>query len=279
MSESLTVLVGIHEDTDMTFERKHLAEHITAHKFFVKPVKVYWPRDYFVRSDKKYVVCRQHGACGEGGAIHVGSEYVLVSEQLFNRRDFPWTKEDAQKNEEEIKKRIKEHYPNKRIHIVPVGRSQNNEIGREINGILYAKLFRHIDITTLLVPSRKLLIIDENFYDNKYCTIRKDDPFKKFRQIAVQENLTLELFKPSMKESFLYYPLNCLILPTQETGEVVVVNGYVPSLVSLLKKYDLQIITVNMSESPKLGGSIRCCTNVYDYSRPLSQLLDLYDEH
>ena len=296
MSDSLQVIVGVKGGMHSKPEREQLADCIESLGFSTKRANAHWPRDHFVRVADTYVVVREQGMCGEGGLIHLGPEYMLVSELLLRRSYFQCSEEDVRKDTSAVVARMNECYPGKRIHVVPVGCS---DVGRKesyknsynyknykdyrfycgVHGDRYEwHWHRHIDLTTLLIPSRRLLVVDANFYENEYykSTIQSD-PFEKFRCVAEEEGLALELFRPSEVESFWFFPLNCLVLPTQEAGETIVVNDCCPSLETVLQKYDVRIVKTRMYDTPKQLGSIRCCTNVCDATMQVDELIDKTD--
>ncbi len=277
MSQSVQVIVGVRGGKDSKPERERLADCIEAQGFLTKRVNVHWPRDHFVRVAGRYVVLRKEGMCGEGGIIHVGPDYLFVSELLLRRSYSQWSEEDVQKDISAVVARMKECYPEKRIHVIPAGCSPMyrdftfNRLGMS----LLWHWHRHIDLTTLLVPSRKLLVVDTNFYENEwYASTIKGDPFEQFRCIAEKEGLNLELFRPSEIESSWFFPLNCAVLPTQEAGETVIMNECGPSIETVLQKYDLRIVKTRMYDTPKELGSIRCCTNICDDTVQVNELID-----
>ncbi|MBI5064651.1 hypothetical protein HZA97_00305 [Candidatus Woesearchaeota archaeon] len=193
---------------------------------------------------------RKASQFGEGGCFNLGQDFLLVSERIFDEK---YTS-DKLAIEEEAKK----HYPQTRFNVVPVGCNHDAIYGQE--------LFRHIDLTCLLIPSKKLLFVDENFYDDPHARMR-------FERIAEKEDLTLKFHKPHPEISFQYYPLNCLLLPSAN-GEIIFANSNDASFIRLLNLYNLDVVEVSMTQAPKRRGSIRCCTNVKKPETPLKDLID-----
>ncbi len=260
MMDDISVVVGIDSqyDDEESEEREKLADIIEENGYMVERTSVAWPRDHYVFIDGKYLIRKEIGSCGEGGYFHVDKNFVLVSERLKLNENKP----DLKKTFSAVEK----YYPDKRIHIIPTGYDHE----RTIPFVKDPNFEDHIDLTCLLIPSKKLLIVDQNFYDGIAFEFIK----RIFTNIADIEDLNLEFYKPSNRKlSFEYYPLNCLVLSYKDS-EMVFVNKRARSLIKLLKKYDIDVVGVAMDKAPELGGSIRCCTNIKDNTKTLDDLLD-----
>ncbi len=249
-SEDSVVLVGIHPGiySNQWREREGLARKISDAGFKVEEVPVAWPRDHYVFTNGRYVLEKKYGEAGVGGFINYCDDFLIVSERIFGEH----------KSSSEIKERVRECYPKHRIHIVPAGLNPL-EYGRNDDCIV-----EHTDLTSLLIPSKKLLFVDESFYDS----------FHAFERAADKEDLTLVRYSSPDIRSCDFFALNCLVLP-KNGREIVFVNKNTPSFVKLLRKYDLEVIEVGMSIAPReKWGSIRCCTNTKKPETPLNELLN-----
>jgi hypothetical protein len=254
------IVVGITspENGFLYKERENLARTIEELGFDVERTSVAWPRDHYVFQDDKYLVKKDIGPCGEGGFFQLGKDIVLVSERLFGHF--------SPIDEKKIYREVKKHNSNKRVYIVPTGYDP-----QDVSMIHGPNWIDHIDLTCLLIPTKKLLVVDESFYEEEYHK-------REFEQIAKKEDLQLEFYNPKSEASFDYYPLNCLILPN-DGEEIIIANQKVGSFVKLLKKYELKVVEVKMTETPKMcGGSIRCCTNLKHNEISLDNLLDFDEE-
>ncbi len=252
-TSNIEVVVGIEPRGygEQWKERDALAQKIHDAGFVVRGVPVDWPRDHYVYYRGGYVLEKKVLQFGEGGCFNLGNDFLLVSERIFNGKYIS--------DKLAIEAAGKKQYPNTRFHSVPVGCNPGAIYGQEY--------LRHIDLTCLLIPSRKLLFVDENFYDDPHARIR-------FERIAEKEDLTLIFHKPHPEVSFNYYPLNCLVLPSGEGREIIFANSNDPSFIKLLRAKGLDVVEVCMTQTPKKRGSIRCCTNV---KRPETHLRDLID--
>ncbi|PIN80953.1 hypothetical protein COV11_02910 [Candidatus Woesearchaeota archaeon CG10_big_fil_rev_8_21_14_0_10_30_7] len=247
--EEISVIVGVNPAlySYQRPERDMLARTIKDAGYTVEETHLAWPRDHYVMIDRKYVIAKNDGVVGEGGGFQVCDEFILVSSSLFrdNRDKFS------------VAKDVKKFYPKQRVHVVPAGYDP-------VKGKRKSYCLEHIDLTCLLVPSKKLLFVDENFYES----------ITDFERVAEIEGLTLIPYKPKPDVSYNYFPLNCLVLPSNE-DEILFANKNTQSLVLLLKEHDLTVVEIDMNLAPrKTEGSIRCCTNVKLKKTPIKKLLD-----
>jgi hypothetical protein len=249
MPEDLTVLVGAYyQNTPWTKERFALAEAISKRGFQVEIIEGCWPRDSYVFHNGHYVSREENQHYGEGGLFRLGLDYMLVSEALFEKRVI---------SEGRARYRLNEFFPGTRIHFVPFGPHPEQ---------LDASQHGHIDLSVLLLPQDKLLVVDKAFY------VGVRDYKKKFGQVAEAEGLDLHFYDSCARNFWQEdYPLNCLVLPTNE-GEVVFANQKTPHFVRLLRERGVEVITIPFVESPRHGGSINCATNVKERDKDLRNI-------
>ncbi|MBI4919048.1 hypothetical protein HY837_03900 [archaeon] len=248
-SEDFVVLVGVHPNhyPEQWGEREELAQKISDAGFKVQEVPVSWPRDHYVFTRGRYVIEKKHGEAGEGGCFNFCDDFVLVSNNVFRDKS----------DKLAIKEKIQPFYPKQRVHVIPAGCDPSIHY-RDPDHIL-----DHTDLTSLLIHSKKLLFVDESFYDDVYT----------FENIAYKEELCLVRYASHVR-SCNFYALNCLVLP-KNGREIVFANRNTPYFVNLLRKYGLEVVEVNMSIAPReKQGSIRCCTNTKKPETPLEELLD-----
>lgn len=202
-----------------------------------------WPRDKYVYF-RRYVKSRLTGrggsnAFGIGGNILTGDNFLLVSDTayLYNPNKLP-----KSPSYEQIKETIiadgRRQYPEARIHIAPTGYYHGG------------KRHEHIDMYCLLIPERRLLLLDTH-----YGWHARDA--KGYDEIAEQERLRLVRYDGSIDNC--WNPLNALNLP----GNVVLDSG-AKSLIKLLRDEGLRTIGVEMPQKPYPAGKIRCQTNTYN---------------
>jgi len=209
-----------------------------------------WPRDHYVYFQGRYIASGSPGSIdgnpfGEGGNVLTGSDFLLVSDSIYVNdhiaRHLP-----EHPTYEQIKKAIlKEgevHHPSAKIHVVPSGYFHGGK-GHD-----------HIDMFCLLLPRRKLLLLD-TYYGKKAGKTREYDV------IAEAEGLTLIRYDGSQDK--VWYPLNALVLPT-ENSDVVVVDDRALSLIKLLQDNEVDTIEVEMPQHSFPGGKINCQTNIFN---------------
>lgn len=242
MASDISVLVGTSNGNG---EIKSLSSAIQKKGYRVISLDkedVLWPKDEYVFYKGRYVSVFDAKEFGDGGCFVLAGGFIMVSEQIKIHE------EKATLDE------IAEYYPGVRAYIVPVGSS---------------KFPRHIDLSVLAIPSRKLMIIDGSHY-------LLEERQKVFSDIAEAENFTLEIYYPRTKmREFDLFPLNSLVLPKKDEEEIVFANGDDPEFIKLLKKYDVEVSFVGMGDIPKMCGSIGCKTNVYDCSVSLTKLINI----
>lgn len=258
-NKNFSVVVGVgREDDEGHEERENLAKTIEELGYTVERVEEYWPRDHWVFWKGKYFTKKEVGRCGEGGYFNLGHDFVIVSEKLLEGK-YKAARED-------VYAEVKKYYVQGRAYVAPVGYKP-----RFMSQIFRYDELSHIDLTCLLIPSRDLLFVDQSFYDKnkrRYKNARKI-----FKEIADVEGLSLKFYKSDSDESYRYFPLNCLVIPYSQKNELVVINRRTRPFVDLLKEYRIDMAEVDMVDTPKLDGSIRCCTNVKDGTKSLDDLL------
>ncbi len=257
MNQDFSVVVGVAEPSWGQYhkERIELADKIKKEGFKVERVKALWPRDRYVFIDGRYLTRSEAGFCSEGGYFSFGKDFLLVSERMFKDKKKNGAKEESfELNGEKILEKAKTFFPEKRVYLTPLGTT-------------YREIFQHIDLTTLVIPSRDLLIVDGYFHSNHFCSKKG---IEEFEAIADAEHLTLEIFEP--QENGLLFALNCLVLP-YNNDEIVFSNARTPSFSKLLKKYDLKNVRIDFPSNPFMRGSIHCCTNTKENTRKINDLI------
>ncbi len=240
-------------------ERERVALAIEEQGFVVERTFIAWPRDHYVFCDGRYVIQKQfkdraRRGCGEGGYFQLAQNFVLVSERVLGIGEYPQC----------IAFTVGKQYPGKRVHVVPVGYQKRRTHDQRLD---------HIDLTCLLIPSRKLLLADKSVYQSSAAEVRHVEQY--FQSIAEQERLLFQWYEPENDVSK-FFPLNCLVLP-KGNDEIVIANKNTPCLTRLLQKHDLSVIEVDVQVAPQMSlGSIRCFTNTKDDTKSLVELLDTH---
>ncbi len=274
MDSDLGVIVGLGIGGQDGIYRTLLDHGINATK--LSHVCHAWPRDHYVYFNGRYVksdfpACLSSRSFGEGGFILLGDDFLLVSDMVCVNTDIY----DSLPNiptYDQIKEAIvaegRKHFPGIRIHVVPSGcfhdRSGCVNIPSDVR--LYSdQKYQHIDIFSLLVPERKLLLLDTFYWESAALT-------REYDAVAEQEGLRLIRYDSSQDD--VRIPLNSLVIP----GGKVFVNSKARSLIRLLNGEDLEVIGVEMP--PQIAdptGGIRCQTNLHDVrDDPLEYLSDEY---
>lgn len=250
MPDNLTVVVGMNYDygNRLGQERINLAAELTKQGYQVEFVEGLWPRDKYILHQGRYVCTKDEEEYGEGGLFRQGLDYLIVSEGLLRRKEI---------GEEKAREEMAVLFPDSRIYFVPEG--AHPELKETTHG--------HIDLSTLLLPLDKLLIVDKSFY-----TITQGYK-RKFEEIADKEQLDLRFYDPEAG-GFMQdiYPLNCLVLPDGRGREKVFANKNTPPFVKLLRQRGIEVVTIPFRNSTFCGGSINCATNVREEGKDLGNL-------
>lgn len=244
MGKGLGVLVGTGSGG-----QKEIVEALQEKGIEVATTATLWPRDHYVYINAGYVKSGSPGwldgnAFGEGGNILVGEGFVFVSdmaylhEHIANR--LPKKPSYAQ-IKTEITSEGERSYPDTRVHVVPTGYFHGG------------KGHSHIDMFALLLPAKRLLLLDTYYGEGAGRAIEYD-------LIAEAEGLRLMRYDGS--RDGVWYPLNSLVLPTKE-GEMAVVDDRAKSLIGLLQNAGVEVIGVKMPQIESPCGKIRCQTNIY----------------
>ena len=238
-------------------ERERVARVIEEQGYAVVRTFIPWPRDHYVFYDGRYVIKKEfkdraRQGCGEGGYFQLAQDFVLVSERVLG----------ISEDHECVAYTVGKQYPGKRVHVVPVGYQKRRTYDQRLD---------HIDLSCLLIPSRKLLLADKSLYQSFAAEVKHVEPY--FQKIAEQESLLFVWYEPEGTARNLF-PLNCLVLP-KENDEIVFANKNAPCLTRLLQTYDLAVIEVDVQIAPQMSlGSIRCITNTKDNRKTLVELVD-----
>jgi len=250
--KNLGIAVGYGFDFKLGGQEK-ICSALKNRGYSVKKVNEAWPRDKYVFFKDKYVLAGEEGAFGnvfgEGGNIQTGKGFVLVSDNAFyfnnikSKVDFDKLKRDKSyynSAKEIIIKEGKKSY-NARIHVAPTGDFQGNVAQG------------HIDLFTLLLPNKKILIFDKHF--GKSANLDRD-------YNAIAEKECLEFIEYDGSKDGVWYPLNSLILPNEES-EVIVMDSKAKFLQKLLNKKGVETILVDMPQRNYPAGKINCQTNIF----------------
>ncbi|HLC96567.1 MAG TPA: hypothetical protein VJH97_04550 [Candidatus Nanoarchaeia archaeon] len=214
-----------------------------------------WPRDHYVYFNGRYIKSGSPGSIdgnpfGEGGNIVPGHGFLLVSDMVHLHKQ---VSTPPQPTYSQIKEAIlaegRRQFPDTRIYVAPTGYFHGS------------KGHSHIDMFTLLLPVRRLLIVD-TYFGKGAGTAREYDA------IAEQEALRLIRFDGSADG--VWYPLNGLVL----SGDITAVDRKAKSLIRLLADEGVPIIRVDMPQHEHPAGKINCQTNTFNPDKiSLDQLL------
>lgn len=230
--------------------QKNIVEALRSSGFPVSTTGKMWPRDYYVYSNGKYIRSGSPGAIdgnafGEGGNILTGKDFLLVSDMACLHEHISEKLQDKPTYRQIMEAITSEGEKNNlgvRIHVAPTGYFHGG------------KGHSHIDMFTLLLPKRRLLLLDTH-YGKGAGSAREYD--------AIAEEEGLRLIRYDGLQDSVWYPLNALVLPTDK-GETVVVDNKSKSLVSLLQGEGVESIPVEMPQHSYPAGKIRCQTNTYN---------------
>ena len=278
MESNFSVVVGTHSGRhrNQWKERVELAKTIEDNGYRVETTNEPWPRDKYVFSDGDYLIKRTlkglYQRVGEGGFFQFGKDFVLVPDRFLYmrpplRRLSDYRRPDGakvkRKDITDAKNIVQKLHPEKRIYVVPTGLDPTGKaMAYEFPGWML-----HLDMTCLVTED--YLFLDNSFYNTDYTKGAK----KKFKKIAKEEDLEFILYNPRSDVGYNYFPLNCLILPSNG-GELLVANKRARSFTNLLTKLGVDFVEADMDRTPRDSkGSIRCCTNIKDDTLGLSYLM------
>ncbi len=252
-SEDMSVVVGVCPNASLFFreEREGLARMIEDCGYNVQRVNDSWPRDRYIFYDGRYLTKRDAGTLGEGGYFQFAPDFILVSDLLLG----------GVPSRSLAEREVSSYFPSKHVYGIHCGECRSSSGDK-------AQPIGHIDLTCLVIPSRRLLIFDS--------VLHRLGAFENIRNyffgIGERENYSVEFYES--KESFKLYPLNCLVLPNNNDGELVFANRCDSGFLGLLSRYDVEFVTVPVHCTPmESGGSIRCCTNIKELSKPINELI------
>lgn len=224
-----------------------------------------WPRDTWVHFNGKYIergsIGTDGNVFGDGGNVHVGKDFVVVSDNAIYYKDvsrklkeaFPGVNFDnlvekhnfVAKNYGLFSDLISDYgkqFFESRIHVAPTGYYQG-KMGNT-----------HIDLFTLLLPKSKILIFDKFFGNDANLE-------KHYNKIAEKENLNFIEYDGA--KDGVWFPLNSLVIP-RNGKDIVVIDSASVSLKKLLNKKGIDTLCVNMPQINYPAGKINCQTNIYN---------------
>lgn len=246
MTDNIGVIVG----TGIGGQR-NIVEALTKEGFQIRSAgSRMWPRDHYVYFNGRYVKSGSPGAIdgnafGEGGNVLTGNGFLLVSDMAYLKEHI-FGSLPGEPTYEQIKEAIasegRKYHSEARIHVAPTGYFHGG------------KGHSHIDMFSLLLPQRKILLLDT--YHGKGAGKAKE-----YDAIAEMEGLKLIRYDGS--QDGVWYPLNSLVLPTGDR-EVLVVDDKAKSLVSLLQDEGIKSISVEIPQHSFPAGKIRCQTNTFN---------------
>jgi hypothetical protein len=244
MKQNLAVIVG----TGIGGQRE-VKEALDEQGFEVKTTGVMWPQDHYVYFDGRYVRRRVADKFGEGGYFRIGNDFLLVSDFIYEtyqvgelrhiHRDIPYDK-----MKEIIAAECKKYHLTARVHVAPSGYYHKGK-GRD----------SHLDTFTLLLPNRKILIVDTHF-GNKASTTKEYDEIARIEK--------LELIRYDGSQDGVWNPLNASVLPGEDNQDVVFVDDKSKSLIRLLEENGVKAVGVEMPQHEYPAGKINCMVNVYN---------------
>src|SRR3989344_2490094 len=246
MEEQIEVLVG----TGIGGQR-NILDAIGKQGFKTKHVGCLWPRDQYVYFNGNYIF-RGEGSnenhFGEGGYFRFGNDYVLIGGGLidlvtkYKFRDILGMEGNSKKEEATVGliQETKKHFDGFSIHVVPTGGFR----GRGHN---------HLDMSVLLLPKKRILIVDTYF--NHFASTGTE-----IDQIGEREKLKVIRYDGSQDE--VWYPLNSLVLD-KNGNDLVFIDSKADSLKRLLERENVAFVDIEMPQHQHPSGKINCQTNIY----------------
>lgn len=248
--------------------QEELAKAISEEGFpvFTAEPPFWWPRDVYVMFGENYVYKvwdEAHSCCnhfGEGGYFQIGSEFLLVSDQIYAERN--QITGDAARNISygeacmEIAEACREYHKTARIHIAPSGK---------VHEPIAGKGHKHIDMISLLLPVSRILMVDTYFGGQASAS-------PQYEQICEKEGL--KLIRHDGSQDGVWYPLNSLVL-TAGGQDLVFVDKAARSLKNILSAEGVKYKDVEMPKG-RASGKIRCQTNTFNLD-DIGSMMDLFE--
>ena len=219
-----------------------------------------WPRDHYVCHNGTYVRRGENmgpnwNPFGEGGNIRLGEDFLLVSDRVYvsdKMRSQLGEQVDYEKVKQVISQEGARQFPNTRIHVAPTGYFHGGK-GHE-----------HIDMYTLLLPKKKVLILDTHFGKGAGRATEYDE-------IAKEEQL--RLIKYDGSQDGVWYPLNSLVLE-KGSSDIVFADSKAVSLMRLLEQEGVKSVGIDMPQHEYSAGKINCQTNTYNSCDNIEEFLE-----
>jgi hypothetical protein len=231
-----------------------------------KSVSQQWPRDHYVRAGTGYVRriedSTEGNYFGDGGYVQAGNGYVIVgcglSDIVAATRSYPPA---IFISSQDIDARRAAHnalaqaalpfFPGNRIYTLPTG--ARKAIGHN-----------HLDMSMLLLPASRMLLVDTYF--GPYAVNAPEIDL-----LADKEKLDVKWYDGS--RSGVWYPLNALVA-TRDRCDVVIGDKKAAGLAELLGRAGVEFRGVNLPQHDYPAGKIHCQTNVYSLGDDPISLLE-----
>lgn len=258
MAENIGVLVG----TGIGGQR-NIFDAIEREGFAVKSaVARQWPRDHFVHLKKSYVKREPNdNHFGEGGYSRVGNGYILLGTGIgdlvtdYSARDFLGFNGEQKLKESSraLTELAEQQFEGMRVHLIPTGKSSG-------------KGHSHLDMSTLLAPTNKILVVDSHY--GRYAS--EDGRIDKIGEIE-----GLKVIRYDGSQDGVWYPLNSLILNNGER-DIAFIDERAKSLAKILESEGIKTVGVKMPQHEFPAGKINCQTNTYSLGDDPERLLEKF---
>jgi len=255
MDKEIGVIVG----TGLSGQ-KNIAAALENEGISVESSGQMWPRDNYVYFKDRYVKNGSLGsmngnAFGEGGKVLTGDDFLLIADSAFIHDQITDRLSEKPTHEERLQAIVEEgkvQHPDARIYVAPTGYFHGG------------KGDAHIDMFSLLLPKRKILLLDTHYG-------KAAGKAGEYDEIAEAESL--ELIRYDGSQDGVWYPLNSLVL-SQNGNDVVIVDDNAKSLIKLLQNEGVKSIGVEIPQNTYPAGKIRCQTNTFNIADDPNTLLE-----
>ena len=252
------IVVGSADSRERIVETDLIARTLQGRGYDVERCRRYWPRNHWVYDSEKHITQKERGWLGDGGQIILADKFVLVSDL----RDYPSPRPSLPEiystasvsSEISLLKKI---YAKPAIFV---------PYTREYHGIF----IRDIDMSCLVIDSRKTLIVDKTLL----LKMHPESFIKEIFEPLNDYKYNLIMHDSGGADEKEYFPCNCFI-----DGEFVLSTSCAPKFIKLLKSLDLDIEAIPIQHLQHCQGSIRCSTNKKSKDVPLEELFDEMEEY
>lgn len=244
----LLILVGYQGRSQL-----RIVESLKKNNYNALAVRHMWPRDKFTCTGPgKYAIAKyseDNSTPHEGGYYVPGNGFILASDRIAG-----FDRENTEKSYEKqavapVLKHLAKHCSHLRGHCFPSGFYHSQ------------KVEEHLDMYAMVLPNKKVLIVDTYNKRLNQPGMVYHDPDSKERIETIAEREELELLWYDSSTEKCWYPMNTLVLPTEKTSDFVILDEKAINLMRILDERGIKFESVPTADIEYPQGKLHCTTN------------------